>query len=44
MLRQDGRWYFFAWRAYDDGGAFVGALTDPVPVLVENGRASVRMP
>jgi beta-fructofuranosidase len=43
MLRRGDRWYYFAWQAYDDDGAFVGALSDPVPVLVKNGRATVHM-
>ncbi|MFH5822927.1 glycosyl hydrolase family 32 [Georgenia sp. AZ-5] len=34
MLEHDGRWHFFAWENLDDAGAFVGALSDPMPVLV----------
>lgn len=37
FLRHGGQWHFFAWQQYDERGRFVGALTDPMPVLVSPG-------
>ncbi len=45
MLEHDGRWYFFAWENLDDAGAFVGALSDPMPVHVSpDGALTVETP
>ena len=44
MLRRDGRCHFFAWQAVDDGGEFLGALTDPMPVMTADGGLVVRVP
>ena len=39
--RTDGRWLFFAFRNVDTDGAFVGGLTDPMPVSWVDDRLVV---
>lgn len=36
--REDGQWLLFAFRNADDSGAFVGGVTDPMPVAWRDGR------
>lgn len=36
--RDDGAWFLFAFRNRDDEGAFVGGITDPMPVRWEGDR------
>lgn len=41
----DGGWYFLAFRNFDTKGQFVGELSDPIPVTVdERGRLRVLFP
>ncbi len=39
--RDDGRWLLFAFRNVDAGGAFVGGITDPMPVHWVGDRLAV---
>lgn len=39
--RDDGTWLFFAFRHIDEDGAFVGGLTDPMPVSWQGDRLVV---
>ena len=36
--RSDGQWLLFAFRNAGDDGAFVGGVTDPMPVEWRGGR------
>ena len=36
--RDDGQWLLFAFRNTDETGAFVGGITDPMPVAWRGGR------
>lgn len=40
-IEHDGRWWFLAWDRLDAGGNFVGALSDPFPLVAEDGRLRV---
>lgn len=42
--RDDGHWFLFAFRHLDDAGAFVGGVTDPMPVAWEGDRLVVTAP
>lgn len=42
--REDGRWCFFAFRNVGDDGAFVGGITDPMPVAWHEDRLVVERP
>lgn len=45
LLCRGGRWTFLAWRLRDAGGAFVGELSDPMPVTVDpDGALRVEVP
>lgn len=38
VQRRDGRWAMLAFRNIDADGAFVGEITDPIDVIIDNGR------
>ncbi|GEP48959.1 family 43 glycosylhydrolase [Microbacterium saccharophilum] len=40
--RSDGLWLLFAFRNTDEDGAFVGGITDPMPVAWEGDRLGVQ--
>jgi beta-fructofuranosidase len=45
LVRHGGAWHFFAWRLRDEHGAFVGELSDPMPVSVgTDGSLEVALP
>jgi beta-fructofuranosidase len=45
LLRHAGAWHFFAWRMHDADGAFLGELSDPMPVAIgADGAPTVRVP
>lgn len=44
ILTRDGHRFFFAWQQYDAQGAFLGALSDPMPVTATAGRLHVQRP
>lgn len=37
LLEHGGQWQFFAWENEDDRGHFIGRLSDPMPVRVDDG-------
>jgi len=39
--RESGESVFMAFRNYADDGSFVGAITDPLPVVVDDGRLRI---
>lgn len=45
LLRHRGKWYFVAWRQFDEHGHFAGELSDPMPVTVSaDGAPAVHEP
>jgi beta-fructofuranosidase len=45
MIRHGGDWQFLAWRMHGTDGAFLGELSDPMPVHADaDGSLSVRVP
>ncbi|MDC7804341.1 hypothetical protein PP359_10450 [Sphingomonas sp. BLCC-B65] len=40
--RDDGQWLLFAFHNLDEHGAFVGGITDPLPIGWVDGRLTVR--
>lgn len=42
--RDDGRWFLFAFRNADENGAFVGGVTDPLPVAWRGDRLVIERP
>lgn len=41
LLKHRGDWHFFAWESEDHAGRFIGRLSDPMPVLLDNGVLQV---
>jgi beta-fructofuranosidase len=45
LIRRGDDWLLFAWWNHDEGGQFIGELSDPMPLVVgADGSLSVRLP